>query len=76
MEEKMLLRLFTLEGEFKTLKTIEVGTICEAREYVERHLADSGYTNLKTIEDDDYSLRYIADPPKGRKGRNVASIDF
>lgn len=72
----MPLRLFTLRGPFQTLCTIQVATVEKARIRVEEHLRHSGYANLRTIEDQDYSIRFIADPPDGRKGRNVAAIDL
>ena len=76
MNETMILRLYSLGEDFKVIKTIEVGTICEAREYVEKHINGSGYTNLKTVNDDDFGMRYTMTTPKGRAGRNVAAIDF
>lgn len=76
MDEMMILRLYSLDGEFKTIQTIEVGTICEARELVEKHIDGSGYTNLKTVDDADFGMRYTATTPNGRSGRNVAAIDF
>ena len=72
----MILRLYSLGDDFKVIKTIEVGTIYEAREYVEKHINGSGYTNLKTVDDEDYHMRYTATTPNGRAGRNVAAIDF
>lgn len=72
----MILRLYSLGDDFRIIQTIEVGTICEAREIVEKHIDGSGYTNLKTVDDADYSLRYTATTPNGRAGRNVAAIDF
>lgn len=76
MDEMMILRLYSLGQDFKVIRTIEVGTICEAREIVEKHIDGSGYTNLKTVDDADYSMRYTATTPNGRPGRNVAAIDF
>jgi hypothetical protein len=72
----MPLRLYSLSGDFKIVRTVEVKTIPEARAAVEAHIAGSGYTNLRTKDDDDMSLRFIADPPVGRKGRNVAALDL
>lgn len=72
----MRLRLYSLEGKFSVVKTIDVESVSEARLAVQNHTFGSGYTNLRTIDDEDMSLRFIADPPIGRKGRNVASLDF
>jgi hypothetical protein len=76
MDESMILRLYSLDGNFKVIQTIEVGTICEAREIVEKHIDGTGYKNLKTVDDTDYSMRYTATTPNGRAGRNVAALDF
>lgn len=76
MDESMILRLYSLDENFRIIKTIEVGTICEAREIVEKHINGSGYKNLKTVDDADDSMRYTATTPNGRAGRNVAAIDF
>ena len=76
MDESMILRLYSLDEPFRVIQTIEVGTICEARELVDKHIDGSGYTNLKTADDADYSMRYTATTPNGRAGRNVAAIDF
>lgn len=76
MDDSMILRLYSLDENFRVIQTIEVGTICEAREIVEKHINGSGYKNLKTVDDADYSMRYTATTPNGRNGRNVAAIDF
>lgn len=73
----MTLRLYSLSGQFAIVGHIDVATIEAARPHVEKHLAGSGFTKLRTVHDEDYSVRFIADPPaNGRKGRNVAAIDF
>jgi hypothetical protein len=43
----MPLRLYSLSGDFKIVRTVEVKTIPEARAAVEAHIAGSGYTNLR-----------------------------
>lgn len=68
--------LYSLDGPFKIVGNHVVDTIPEAKTIVETHLKDSGYTNLRMVDDADYSIRFVADPPKGRKGRNVASLDM
>jgi hypothetical protein len=55
---------------------VEVSTTSEAKTVVEKHIENSGYTNLKTVDDEDYSLRFTATTPNGRPGRNVAALDF
>lgn len=70
------LRLYSLTGKFTVVGTVEVATLKDARAVVEVHIANSGYTNLRTKTDDDFTTRFIADPPVGRKGRNVASVDL
>lgn len=72
----MSLRLYSLGKKFEIVKTIEVMTINEAKALVIMHLENSGYSNLRTVDDADYSIRFIADPLTGRKGRNVAQIDY
>jgi hypothetical protein len=76
MMDTLPLHLYSLGTEFRIVKKIEVINTKEAEDKVREHLKDSGYTNLRTISDSDGSLRFIADPPKGRKGRNVAALDF
>jgi hypothetical protein len=70
------LSLYSLSGKFEVVRRVEVETLDAARQLVEAHIAGSGYSNLRTKTDDDYTTRFIADPPVGRKGRNVASIDL
>jgi hypothetical protein len=70
------LTLYALTGTFAIVRILEVSNETEARKVVESHLLDSGYTELRTIDGEDGSLRFVADPPKGRKGRNVASLDI
>ena len=72
----MPLALYSLADDFKVTARVNVSTVEEARKIVSEHIQNSGYTNLRTIDDEDYSLRFVADPPKGRKGRNVASLDL
>lgn len=75
-EQTIPVRLYSLGKDFRIERTVEVLTMEGARAEVEAHIAGSGYTNLRTKDDGEGSLRFIADPPKGRKGRNVASLDF
>lgn len=72
----MPLRLYSLTGPFTVTRTINVVSIQEARLAVQNHVFGSGYRNLRTVDDEDMSLRFVADPPTGRKGRNVASLDL
>lgn len=72
----MILRLYSLDGNFKIVSTVEISTEMEARTIVEKHIAGSGYWNLKVVDDEDYSLRFTATTPAGRAGRNVAALDF
>lgn len=71
-----LVRLYSLTGPFKVVWREFVQTETEARAIVESHLRGSGFTKLRTKDDEDGSLRFIADPPVGRKGRNVAAMDL
>jgi hypothetical protein len=78
MDEKMVLRLYSLGNnlDFRVISNVEVSTTSEAKTVVEKHIENSGYTNLKTVDDEDYSLRFTATTPNGRPGRNVAALDF
>lgn len=69
------LKLMTLTGRFETQLEIELATMAEVRETVRQHIAQSGYTNLKEIDDAD-SIRFTARTPGGRGGRNVAYADL
>jgi len=70
-----LLTLYTLIGEFKILSPSSICSFEKARKIVQLYIVNSGYTNLREVEDED-SIRFIADPPIGRKGRNVASYTW
>ena len=74
----MKLSLYTLGTEFKVARSLDVATMSEATAIVAAHIADSGYAKLRVVDDDEDidSRRFVADPPKGRKGRNVAAIDY
>lgn len=73
----MILRLFSLEGNFITIQKIEVQTFDEAKAIVAKHIEGSGYRNLQYVDDEDgYTTRFTATTPNGRPGRNVASIHF
>lgn len=76
MDEKLILRLYSLDTEFCIVSTVEVSSEFEAKTIVEQHIKDSGYTNVRMVDDEDYSLRFTATTPNGRNGRNVASLDF
>lgn len=76
-EELMQLRLYSLGKDFTIIRTVDVATTDAAKLAVINHLEGSGYTNLRTMDDrDETSIRFVADPPHGRKGRNVAALDY
>lgn len=74
--EGMPLRIYSLGKDFTIIKTVNVKTTTEAKALVAQHLEGSGYTNLRVKDDGEYSIRFIADPSQGRKGRNVAALDY
>lgn len=74
--EGMPLRLYSLGKAFEVVSTQNVKTTEEANIIVAKHLEGSGYTNMRTKDDGEYNIRFIADPPQGRKGRNVATLDY
>lgn len=68
---------YSLAGKFAAIRQASFGTLAEAWSAVEQHIEGSGYTQLRTMMDaDDYTLRYTATTPGGRRGRNVAICDF
>lgn len=72
-----MLTLFTLGSAFGVASKVDdVFTVADAMPLVREHLEGSGYVNVRTVDDGDGSIRFIADPPHGRKGRNVASLDI
>lgn len=71
----MTLRLMTTTGAFKTVFTHEVDTVTEARALVEAHAAANNMTNVK-YEGDIDNARFTATTPGGRRGRNIAFLDF
>ena len=72
----MLLVLYSLDSDFHVISKQEVETTIQAEEIIHKHISSANYSNLRQVDDEDCTLRYIADPPKGRKGRNVASLEF
>lgn len=70
-------RFATLEGKFAIAKRETFPTSKAALDAILAYAEAAGYKNVKEVDDfGDETMRYTADPPEGRKGRNVAFADY
>jgi len=76
--ETIRVRFVELVGaSVKTVRTEDFVTGTEALVAVKRYAEAAGFSNVKSVaEDDGYSWRYTATTPGGRNGRNVAFADM
>lgn len=68
-------QFMSLTGAFRTLRITDFNTKEEAEAAIGAHAATEGYTGVKPApadEEYDFQVRYTANPPVGRKGRNIA----
>lgn len=72
---KYAVRFFTLTGKFSTLATEVFESLKDAKVACENHAKTENYTNVRYHDDDDWTIRVTANPPVGRAGRNIASIE-
>lgn len=73
----MMLRLMTTTGTFKVISTHEVDTLTDARALVEAHAAANNMTDVRYVDGRDIdNARFTANPPGGRRGRNIAFLDY
>ena len=71
-------RFMTVKGKFRTLKEETFPTTEDAFQAVEKFYSEMGLTNIKLVDDKDYSdnLRVTAKTVGGRSGRNIAFLDM
>lgn len=68
-------RFYTLTEKFGVVRSEDFDSMGNAKSAVNDYLRETGYINLRFVDDEDFTIRCTATTPNGRAGRNVASIE-
>jgi hypothetical protein len=68
-------RFYSLGEKFQTIRQETFSSIESAQQAAIEHGSSAGFTNIKFVDDDDYTIRVTATTPNGRHGRNIAAIE-
>ena len=73
--EAVIVKFLSLGTGNTTVKTEEFVDAGKASAAIVAYAMTAGFTNVKSVADDDYSVRFTATTPGGRSGRNVAFME-
>jgi hypothetical protein len=66
---------YTLDSKFGVLKSEMHDSVNDAFWKAKEYGRENGFTNIRQVDDDDFTIRVTATTPNGRAGRNIAAIE-